>query len=130
MKVVAILAGALIAAIGIVGVAMPPVLLDFARSLQTSAALYVIVAVRVAFGALLIFVAPVSRMPRTLRVIGTVIIVAALLALVFGVERAAVLLDWWSNQNTLLMRAWAMLAVIFGAFIIYAVATPRRVAAG
>ena len=129
MKVVAILAGALIAAIGIVGVAMPPVLLDFARSLQTSAALYVVVAVRVAFGALLIFVAPVSRMPRTLRVIGTVIIVAALLALVFGVERAAVLLDWWSNQNTLLMRAWAMLAVIFGAFIIYAVATPRRVAA-
>ena len=129
MKVVAILAGALIAAIGIVGVAMPPVLLDLARSLQTSAALYVIVAVRVAFGALLIFVAPVSRMPRTLRVLGMVIIVAALLALVFGVERAAVLLDWWSNQNTLLMRAWAMLAVIFGAFIIYAVATPRRVAA-
>ena len=128
MKVVAILAGALIAAIGVVGVAMPPVLLDFARSLQTSAALYEVVAVRVAFGALLIFVAPVSRMPRTLRVIGTVIIVAALLALVFGVERAAVLLDWWSNQNTLLMRAWAMLAVIFGAFIIYAVATPRRVA--
>ena len=127
MKVVAILAGALIAAIGIVGVAMPPVLLDFARSLQTSAALYVIVAIRVAFGALLIFVAPVSRMPRTLRAIGTVIIVAALLALAFGVERAAVLLDWWSNQNTLLMRAWAMLAVIFGAFIIYAVATPRRV---
>ena len=129
MKMVAILAGALIAAIGIVGVAMPPVLLDLARSLQTSAALYVVVAVRVAFGALLIFVAPVSRMPRTLRVIGTVIIVAALLALVFGVERAAVLLDWWSSQDTLLMRAWAMLAVIFGAFIIYAVTTPRRVAA-
>lgn len=128
MRIVAISAGIVIAAIGIAGIAMPSALLKFAQSLNTPAALYTVVAVRLMFGAVLVWVAPGSRMPRTVRIIGTVIIVAALLALGIGVERAEALLNWWSSLRPLFMRAWAGLALIFGVFIAYAVAPTRRAA--
>ena len=121
--------GILIAAIGVVGIAAPLVLLEFGRSLQTPSALYVVAAVRIIFGAVLLWVAGASRMPRTLRVIGIVIVVAGLLTLFFGVERSQAMLDWWSSQGLLFMRAWAGVAVILGLFIVYAVTSPRRAAA-
>jgi hypothetical protein len=128
-KVLATVMGALIAAIGIVGIAGPSVLLEFGHSLQTPGALYVVAAVRIIFGAVLIWVASSSRMPRTLRVIGVIIIVAGLLAPLFGVERSQAMLNWFSSQGPLFMRAWASIAVIFGVFIVYAVNSPRRAAA-
>jgi hypothetical protein len=39
------------------------------------------------------------------------------------------MLNWWSNQGQVFMRACAGLAVIFGVFIVYVVATPRKAAA-
>ncbi len=129
MKLLATAMGILIAAIGVVGIAAPLVLLEFGRSLQTPSALYVVAAVRIIFGAVLLWVAGASRMPRTLRVIGIVIVVAGLLTLFFGVERSQAMLDWWSSQGLLFMRAWAGVAVIFGLFIVYAVTSPRRAAA-
>jgi hypothetical protein len=109
--------------------AAPSVLLEFGRSLQTPSALYAVAVVRIAFGALLFWGASASRMPRMLRVIGTVIMVAGLLTPFFGVERAQAMLTWWSSHGQAFMRAWAALAVAFGLFIIYAVASPRRGAA-
>ena len=120
--------GAVIIAIGLVGVVAPSILLEFGRSLQTPIALYVVAAVRVAFGALLLWVASVSRRPTVLRLIGTIIVVAGLLTPFFGVERAQAMLTWWSGQGPLFMRGWAGLAVIFGLFIIHVV-YPRRLAA-
>jgi uncharacterized membrane protein len=128
-KVLATLMGALIAGIGIVGVALPSVLLEFGQSLQTQGALYVVAAVRIVFGAVLIWVASASRMPRTLRVIGIFIIVAALLALLVGVEASQAMLGWFSSQGPLFMRAWASIAVVFGVFIVYAVNSSRRAVA-
>jgi hypothetical protein len=128
-NVLATFMGALIAAIGIVGIAVPSVLLEFGQSLQTPGALYVVVAVRIIFGAVLIWVASASRMPRTLRVLGVIIIVAALLTPLFGVERAQAMLSWFSSQGSLFMRVWAGIPVIFGVFIVYAVNPPRRAAA-
>jgi hypothetical protein len=119
----------IIAAIGVVGVASPSTLLGFARSLETPGALLVVAAVRVVFGALLWLVSPVSRMPRTLRVIGIVIIVAGLATPFFGVERSQALLNRWTSQGPIFTRAWAVIAVIFGLFIAYVVSSRRRAAA-
>ena len=126
MKLLAIALGGVIVAIGLVGMAAPSVLLEFGRSLQTPGALYAVGAARIALGALLVSVASVSRMPRTLRVIGIVIIVAGLLTPFFSVERAQTMLAWWSSLGEGFLRAWAGLAVAFGLFIIYVVASPRR----
>ena len=102
------------------------VLLDFGRLLQTTNALYMVAAVRVMFGVILLWVAPVSRTPKILRVLGVLIIVAGLFTPSFGVERSRAMLDWWSTQDLLFTRALAIVAVVFGLFIVYAVTSPRR----
>lgn len=115
----------LIAAIGVVGVAFPPALLEFGQSLQTPSALLVAAAIRIIFGSVLVWVASASRMPRTLRVIGFLMIVGGILTPVFGVERFQAILNWFSSQGPVLMRAWASVAVIFGLFVAYVVNSPR-----
>ena len=120
-KVVATIMGALICVIGLVGVAAPSLLLEFGQSLQTPAALYVVAAVRIVFGVVLVWVASASRMPSTLRVIGVVIIVLGLFTPLFGVERSQATLGWFSSQGPLFVQVVASVATIFGLFIIYAV---------
>ena len=119
----------LIAAIGVVGVAFPSLLLEFGQALQTPSALLVAAAIRIVLGALLVWVASTSRMPRTLRVIGILMIIGGVLTPVFGVERFQEILSWFSSQGPLLMRAWASIAIVFGLFLAYAVNAPRRAAA-
>jgi hypothetical protein len=110
-----------IAAIGAVGVASPSHLLAFAQSLSEPIAIYAVAAVRVAFGVVLVLAAPGSRMPKTLRVIGIVIIIVGALTPFFGLEQAQALLSWWTSQPLWVMRAWSVLAIAFGAFVAYAV---------
>jgi uncharacterized membrane protein YidH (DUF202 family) len=121
--------GFVVAAIGVLGVAAPSVLLEFGRLLQTAGALYVVAAVRVVFGTILFWAAPNSRTPRTLRILGIFIIIAGLLTPFFGVERSRAMFDWWSTQGPLFTRAWPFVAVGFGLFIAYAATSPRRSAA-
>lgn len=128
-KLLATVMAALIAAIGVVGVASPSVPLEFGQSLQTPSALLVAAVIRIIFGAVLVWVASASRIPRTLCVIGFLMIVGGILTPVFGVERFQAILDWFSSQGPLMMRAWAGAAVIFGLFVAYVVNAPRRTAA-
>jgi hypothetical protein len=128
-KLLATVMAALIAAIGVVGVAFPSVLLEFGQSLQTLSAHLVAAVIRIIFGAVLVWGASASRMPRTLRVFGVLIIVGGVLTPLFGVERFQAILSWFSSQGPLLMRAWASTAVIFGVFVAYVVNSPRRTAA-
>jgi hypothetical protein len=128
-KYLAIALGLVIAALGVLGLAVPSVLLEFGRSLQATNALYIVAAVRVMFGAILFFVAPVSRTPKILRILGVFIIIAGLSTPFLGVERSRAMFDWWSTQGSFFTRAWAIVAVAFGLFIVYAVTSPRRSAA-
>jgi len=126
IKLLAMALGLVVAALGVLGVAAPSVLLEFGRSLQTSNALYIVAAVRVMFGVILLWVAPASRTPKILRVLGLFIIIAGVLTPFFGVERSRAMFDWWSTQGPYFTRAWAMVAVVFGLFISHAVTSPRR----
>jgi hypothetical protein len=128
LNVAVAIIGVVIAGVGVIGVLAPSVLLDLGRSLLSANGLYSIAAARVAFGLLLLFVAGLSRMPRTLRVIGVLIIINGLVTPVFGVERSEVLLNWFSARGPAFVRAMAALAIAFGAFVVYAV-SPRRHAA-
>lgn len=125
MRWVAIAFGAVIAAIGIVGLADPVLLLDATSFMQTSVGLYIAAAFRVVFGVVLIWIAATSRMPRTLRILGAFIVLAGVITPFVGVERVHAIVEWWSAQGVVFMRTWATVAVIFGIFIIYTV-TPRR----
>lgn len=128
-KILTTALGLIIVAIGVLGVATPSVLLEFGQSLQTTNALYIVAAVRVMFGTVLLWVAPASRTPGILRVLGVFIIAAGLFTPFFGVERSRAMFDWWSTQGPLFTRVWAIVAVVFGLFIVYVVTSPRRSAA-
>jgi hypothetical protein len=107
--------------IGGVGVVAPSDLPAFAQSLVDPTALYVVAAVRVAFGVVLVFAAHGSRMPKTLRALGVAIIVVGALTPFFGLEHARTLLGWWASRPLWFMRLWPLLAVAFGGFVAYAV---------
>ena len=115
-----------VAGLGVVGVVAPVVLLDFGRSLLAPPAIYWVAAVRVVFGALLILVAAPSRMPRTLRWIGIVLIVAGLATpwFVTGQSRAAS--AWLAEQGPALVRAVALLPLAFGLLLAHLVRPRSR----
>jgi len=128
VEVVGLLVGIFIVAIGMFGVAAPGGFLTAVRSILTPLGLYLVAALRVAFGVVLVLVAPSSRAPRVLRPLGLVMLVAGLTTPFFGVDRACAMLDWWSARGPAFMRVWAGLAVALGAFVVYAVAPRRRAA--
>jgi hypothetical protein len=128
MRWLAFVVGSIMAALGILGIVAPTLLLSVAAFALTEVGLYVAAALRVAFGLVLIAAAAASRFPRTLRILGALIVIAGIITPFFGVERARAMVDWWSAHGPTFMRGWAALAVIFGLFIIYAVGPRRDVA--
>lgn len=125
VKWLAILVGLIVAAVGLLGMAAPTLLLDTVRLVQSQAGLYVVAALRIAFGLALIGAAAAARLPRTLRILGVLFVVGGIISPFFGVERIREILDWWSAQGTMSMRIWAVFPLMLGLFIVYAV-TPRR----
>ena len=114
MVLVALLVGLFIVAMGMFGVAAPHGLLTAIRFVLTPLGLYLVAALRVVFGVILVLVAPSSRAPRVLRPLGLVMLVAGLTIPFFGVDRARAMLDWWSARGPAFMRVWAGLAVALG----------------
>jgi len=121
--------GFVVAAIGVLGIAAPAVLVELGRSLQSAGGLYVAAAIRVVFGAILIWAAPNSRTPRTLRFFGIFIIIAGFLTPFFGAERSRAMFGWWSTQGSFFTRVSPMVAIGLGLFIAYVASSPRRSAA-
>ena len=103
----------------------PLTMAEIGRWMQTPGGLYGTAAVRIVMGASLLGVAPASRLPRTLRVIGALIILVGLLTPLFGVERARLVLDWWVAQGETFMRVWALFPVAVGLFLIHAIVGKR-----
>ena len=106
---------------GVVGLVAPDSLMTIGRYVVTPVGLYVIAALRVAIGIVVIRVAPISRAPRILRVLGIVVIVAGLATPLFGVERTRAILDWEAAQGTNFIRAVASLLVAIGGLVAFAV---------
>lgn len=120
MNTLAAVFGFIVAAVGMVGVAIPTVLLEATPFLLTETGLYAAAAFRIIVGVVLFTAAGASRMPRTLRILGVLIILGGIVTPFIGVDRARAMVDWWAALGPAFMRAWAFLAVIFGSFVIYA----------
>ncbi len=122
MKTLAFVIGLLIVAVGAVGILAPSALLWIAQHVVTTLELYAIAVVRVAIGLLLLAVAPTSRAPRTLRVLGAITVVAGIVTPFLGVARVQAIADWVSQQGSGLLRLTALVALAIGSFVAYACA--------
>ena len=116
--------GLFIAGVGIVGIVAPEGLLTAAQYGATPIGLYVVAALRVCFGIVLFRVAGGSRAPKTLRILGFIILVSGLITPFVGADRARTMLDWWGAQGPAVIRLCAGLPFALGVFVTFAV-TPK-----
>ena len=127
MKFLTVLIGLVVMIVGVVGVAAPSALLRAAEYATTPIGLYVVAALRIGIGIVLIRVAPTSRTPRLIRVLGAIAVGAGVITALVGVDRARAMLAWEIAQGTTLIRLGAVLALVFGGFIVFGV-TGRQAA--
>ncbi len=77
------------------------------------------VIVRVVIGAVLLAEAANLKFPLAMKIIGGISIVAAIVLLLIGKERMDRMIDWFMKMSDNAFRAWSVLAVAFGGFLIY-----------
>ena len=82
--------------------------------------------VRIAIGLTFVLAAPTSRAPRTVRVLGVLVIVAGLMTPWFGVARAHAVVHWLTAARPLWVRLDALVGMALGSFLVYVFRTPAR----
>ena len=118
--------GVLMVLLGVVGIVSPSLLIWMGHQFVTPTAWYVLAAVRVAIGVLLLQVARSSRSPRALRVVAWIPLLAGLAIPFIGPDRAREIVEQWSLQDAWLIRFSGIPVIALGAFIAYACAPIRR----
>ena len=122
MRIAALLVALTVVVVGIVGIVSPDSVTTVRRQyFATPVGIYAAGAVRVAMGLVLILVAKVSRAPKILRTLGSVMCAQGLAATLLGLDRAQAILEW-EVMHPVLLRAGAMVALASGGFIAVAVA--------
>ena len=111
---------------GIIGLAAPDLFAGIVRFMQTSPAIYVAAAVRVAVGVVLLQGAYTSRLPIFLRIFGGFVLLGGLLTPFVGRQFAEVILGWWSSRGSALVRLFAPVSLALSFVTAYAVAPRPR----
>lgn len=126
MRLLGLVIGALVIAGSVISCAAPDLRLALERSVITPGGLDVIAGLRIAIGLVFVIAAPASRAPRTLRVLGVIVIIAGLMTPWFGVARSRAVLDWLASAGPLLIRLDAAVGMALGGFLVYVFRTPTR----
>ena len=126
MRWLGLVIGALVILASAISFAVPDLRLSLERSVMTATGLYAIAGLRIAIGLVFVCAAPASRAPRTLRVLGLIVIIAGLSTPWFGVARALAVVNWLASAGPLLMRLDAVVGLALGGFLVYVFRTPTR----
>jgi hypothetical protein len=117
VKTVAFVFSLGIAAVGAVGIVVPASLVWIAQHFVTSGAFFALAAGRIAFGLILISVAPTSRAPTGLRILGYVIVILGITTALTGLMetgRARAAMDWCLHQRSGVVRLTGGLLLALG----------------
>ncbi len=82
--------------------------------------IYFAIAIRIALGILFVLAAEQTRFPETIRFLGYLMVIAALLILVIGRQHTDKFINWWKDRPPTFLRVWLIFGIIFGVFIVYA----------
>ena len=126
MRWLGLVIGALVVLASAISFAVPDLRLSLEHSVMTPTGLYAIAALRIAIGLVFVFAASASRAPRTLRVLGLIVIIAGLSTPWFGAVRARTVVNWLASAGPLLMRLDAVVGMALGGFLVYVFRTPTR----
>ncbi len=126
MRYLALLVALFIMVVGVAGVLSPESLLTVGRYVVTPVGIYLIAALRVGIGLVLMLAARTSRAPRILRTLGAFVFVAGIVTPLFGVDRSRAILDWEAMHGTAPIRVGAVLALALGGYLAFAVGAGRQ----
>ncbi len=126
MKLLGLLFALSMICIGLIALIAPYRFLSAAEYTVTSNGLYVVAALRVGVGLVLLAASSASRMPKTLRVFGIIALIAGLTTPLVGIERARAIFNWSSVHGPSVIRAWGVIALAVGGLIAYALSGKRR----
>jgi hypothetical protein len=117
--------GWLVVGVGGWVVVQPGVLVDLAEVVLRADRLWIVVAIRLVVGALMWIAASASRTPRTLRVLGALMVVSGLTIPVVGLEGVRSVMDWGAGLQPIALRLVGLVTIGFGGFIVWSLG-PRR----
>jgi hypothetical protein len=114
MKKIVLILAAVMILFGLTGVLWPEGLMALAKYSVTSKGIYVVAAVRIIIGALLLIGAGETRMPKTLRVIGGIILIAGVASFLMSPQQAQGFIDGILARGVEFFRVAACLPLIVG----------------
>ena len=126
MPNIALFIGLFVVTLGAAGIVVPELFITAFRVFQVPPVLYAMAGFRVVAGIVILLAAPASRLPWTLRVLGSAIAIAGAITPFLGGRLAQFVLESVSMSGPFLPRVWAAVALAVGLVIVYAVAPVRR----
>ena len=119
MTVIVAVLGALIALLGLVGLVQPERFRSIFTAMDSQTRFIIAIALRLAMGGVLWWLADELRHPHVMRVLAAIAIFAAVIPLIMGRERLDRLIGWWLSRSDGLLRVSALFAAAFGVFLVY-----------
>ena len=119
MNFLVALVGCVLVATGLLGIAQPHLMLTWVLGCSVDVRFYVTIGTRVLLGLLFIFAAPKCRLPRFIRTIGIIALVAGLVYFLLGRGRLDSLVQWMFGQPGAFIQLLYAAAVLFGGVLVY-----------
>jgi len=126
LKYLAWLVALFVIVVGAMAIALPDVLFGVGAFVATQTGLLIVAVVRIAIGVVLIMIAPQSRMPKALQVVGAIVLGAGLATPLFGVDRTKAVLAWEQAQGPMVIRVGGGVALAIGAFLAFSLTSRKQ----
>jgi hypothetical protein len=112
--------GVVIALLGFAVMLAPGAMGDVVRWSQRPGVLYGAITVRIIAGAFFVFASEACAWPMAIGTVGVLMLAAGFVGLFIGLPRVVAMTAWFLRLPDVALRSLALLAVLFGAFIVYA----------
>ena len=112
--------GVLIVMIGVAAMFLPGALRELVTLVQSPRVLYGAVGFRIVAGAFFIAASDACSWPLAIGTVGVFLLAAGLAGLFIGLQRIEAMMAWFMRFSDGVWRAWALVAVAFGSFVVYA----------
>jgi hypothetical protein len=120
--------GVVLAAFGAVVIVSPDVMVSVLEEAPNLTVLYVGAAIRLLVGIAVLRVAPKSRAPITLAILGVMFIAGCVVGPLMGVEGVRKYIEFWLGFGPAFIRPWGVMALVLGSGLTYAVIPRTRAA--
>ena len=120
MTIVIQIIGILMIAMGLIAIIKPTILKTLIEVLNVGKRIYFIGVLRIIIAILFLLGASGCKIPQIIIAIAILILLSGLLIFAIKLEKIKAILTWWQNKSPIVVRLAALIALAFGAIIIYA----------